>query len=150
VKRPLVLWLAWATLALTLAGPAGAAPTSEVVVLTSFPKELFEAYKQAFEQQYPGIKVIVKQQQTNQAVTYLRETRASPEADIIWASAMDAFQTLKDDGLLDRIALPRETLARMPAKVGGFPLHDPDGQYPSTARGRPTRPSTTRSRTSPT
>jgi ABC-type Fe3+ transport system substrate-binding protein len=94
--------------------------------------------------------VIVKQQQTNQAVTYLRETRARPEADIIWASAMDAFQTLKDDGLLDRIALPRETLARMPAKVGGFPLHDSDGQYPSTTRGRPTRPSTTRSRTSPT
>ena len=120
MKRPLVLSLAWAALALTLAGPAAAAPTREVVVLTSFPKELFEAYKQAFEQKYPGIKVIVKQQQTNQAVTYLRETRARPETDI------------------------------MPAKVGGFPLHDSDGQYPSTARGRPTRPSTTRSRTSPT
>jgi len=40
------------------------------VVLTSFPKELFEAYKQAFEQRTPGVKVVVKQQQTNQAVTY--------------------------------------------------------------------------------
>jgi phosphoglycerate transport regulatory protein PgtC len=149
VKRPLVLWFAWATLALALAGPAAAAPTREVVVLTSFPKELFEAYTQAFEQKYPGIKVNVKQQ-TNQAVTYLRETRARPEADIMWASAGDAFQTLKSDGLLDKIVLSRETLARMPAKVGGFPLHDPDGQYPSMARARPTRPSTTRSRTSPT
>lgn len=143
MKRPLVLSLAWAALALTLAGPAAAAPTREVVVLTSFPKELFEAYKQAFEQKYPGIKVIVKQQQTNQAVTYLRETRARPEA-------VDAFQTLETDGLLDKIALSGETLARMPTKVWGFPLHDPDGQYPSTARGRATRPSTTRSRTSPT
>ena len=124
MKRPLVLSLAWA-------------------------KELFEAYKQAFEQKYPGIKVIVKQQ-TNQAVTYLRETRARPEADIMWASAVAAFQTLEIDGLLVKIALSRETLARMPAKVGGFPLHDSDGQYPSTARGWPTRPSTTRSRTSPT
>jgi phosphoglycerate transport regulatory protein PgtC len=150
VKRPLVLWFAWASLALALAGPAAAAPTREVVVLTSFPKELFEAYKQAFEQKYPGVKVIVKQQQTNQAVTYLRETRAKPEADIMWASAVDAFQTLKTDGWLDKIVLSKETLARMPAKVGGFPLHDPDGQYPSMARGRPTRPSTTRSRTSPT
>jgi len=150
VKRPLVLWLAWAALALTHAGPAAAALTREVVVPTSFPKELLEAYKQAFEQNYPGIKVIVKQQQTNQAVTYLRETRARPEADIMWVSAVDAFQTLKTDGLLDKIVLPRETLARMPAKVGGFPLPDPDGQYLSTARGRPTRPSTTRSRTSPT
>ena len=42
---------------------------------------------------------------------------------------MDAFQTLKADGLLDRVVLPKETLARMPAKVGGFPLHDPDGYY---------------------
>jgi len=130
VKRPLVLSLGWEALALTLAGPAAAAPTREVVALTSFPKVLFEAYKQAFEQKYPGIKVIVKQQQTNQAVTYLRETRARPEADIMWASAVDAFQTLETDGLLDRIALSRETLARMPAKVEGFPLHDPDGQYP--------------------
>ena len=68
----------------------------------------------------------------------------------MWASAMDAFQTLKTDGRLDEIVLPRETLARMPAKVGGFPLHDPDGQYPSMARVRPTTPSSTRSRTSPT
>src|SRR5262245_41581595 len=111
------------------APPASAAPTREVVVLTSFPKELFEAYKQAFEQKHPGVKVVVKQQQTNQAVTYLRETRAKPEADIVWASAVDAFQTLKSDGLLDRILLPKELLARMPAKIGGFPLHDPDGQY---------------------
>jgi phosphoglycerate transport regulatory protein PgtC len=110
------------------AAPA-AAPTKEVVVLTSFPKELFEAYKQAFEQKHPGVKVIVKQQQTNQGVTYLRETRARPETDIFWVSAVDAFQTLKADGLLDKLALPKETLARMPAKVGGFPLHDPDGQY---------------------
>ncbi len=129
MKRPLVLPLAWVVVALALAAPAAAAPTREVVVLTSFPKELFEAYKQGFEQKYPGIKMIVKQQQTNQAVTYLRETRGRPEADIMWASAVDAFQTLKSDGLLDKIALSKETLARMPAKIGSFPLHDPDGQY---------------------
>jgi len=105
---------------LTTAGVAGAQPgtkpaSTEVVVLTSFPKELFEAYKQAFEQKTPGAKVVVKQQQTNQAVTYLRETRARPEADIFWVSAVDAFQTLKADGLLEKVALPRETLARIPA-----------------------------------
>ncbi len=115
-------------LAAALAGPAGAA-TKEVVVLTSFPKELFEAYKQAFEQHMPGVKVIVKQQQTNQAVTYLRETRARPEADLFWASAVDAFQTLKPDGLLERVTLPKELMARMPARIGNFPLHDPDGTY---------------------
>ena len=88
-----------------------------------------ETLKQAFEQKHPGVKVIVKQQQTNQGVTYLRETRARPEADIFWVSAVDAFQTLKAEGLLDKLVLPKETLARMPARIGGFPLHDPDGQY---------------------
>ena len=111
------------------AAPAHAAPTKEVVVLTSFPKELFEAYKQAFEQKFPGVRMIIKQQQTNQGVTYLRETRAKPEADIFWVSAVDAFQTLKADGLLDKIALPRELVARMPPRIGNFPLHDPDGYY---------------------
>jgi ABC-type Fe3+ transport system substrate-binding protein len=120
-----------ATLAL-LAGAVSVSAqpaTKEVVVLTSFPKELFEAYKQAFEQRSPGVKVIVKQQQTNQGVTYLRETRSRPEADIFWVSAVDAFQALKADGLLEKVAPPRETLARIPAKIGSFPLHDPDGYY---------------------
>jgi ABC-type Fe3+ transport system substrate-binding protein len=113
-----------------LAGPPGVqAATGEVVVLTSFPKELFEAYKQSFEQRTPGVRVVVKQQQTNAAVTYLRETRARPEADVFWASAVDAFQTLKADGLLGRPAISKDLLARIPARIGTFPLHDPDGQY---------------------
>lgn len=114
---------------LASAPAADAAPTKEVVVLTSFPKELFEAYKQLFEQKNPGVKVIVKQQQTNQGVTYLRETKSRPEADVFWVSAVDAFQTLKADGLLEKVALPKELVARMPAKIGNFPLHDPDGFY---------------------
>ena len=117
---------------LLLAGAMSSAAqpaTREVVVLTSFPKELFETYKQAFEQKTPGVKVIVKQQQTNQGVTYLRETRSRPEADVFWVSAVDAFQTLKADGLLDKVALPKETLGRIPARIGSFPLHDPDGYY---------------------
>jgi len=103
--------------ALLAAAPAAAAPTKEVVVLTSFPKELFEAYKQAFEQKFPGVKMIVKQQ-TNQGVTYLRETRARPEADVFWVSAVDAFQTLKADGLLDKVSLPRDLLFADGDRVG--------------------------------
>lgn len=126
MPRPLVALL----VLLAAVGVASAQPArKEVVILTSFPKELFEAYKQGFEQKAPGVRVIVKQQQTNQAVTYLRETRARPEADIFWVSAVDAFQTLKADGLLEQVALPKEILARIPAKIGSFPLHDPDGSY---------------------
>ena len=114
-------------LLLSAVTPAGAA--NEVVVLTSFPKELFETYKKAFEAATPGVKVIIKQQQTNQGVTYLRETKAKPDADIFWASSVDAFLTLKQDGLLDKVELPRDVAARIPAKVADFPVHDPDGFY---------------------
>jgi ABC-type Fe3+ transport system substrate-binding protein len=129
MTRGLALALALVALLAGARPGSAAAPTREVVIFTSFPKELFEAYKQGFEQKNPGVKVVVKQQQTNQAVTYLRETRARPDVDVVWASAVDAFQTLKSDGLLDKVSLPRETLARIPARIGGFPIHDPDGQY---------------------
>jgi phosphoglycerate transport regulatory protein PgtC len=108
---------------------AGPVHASELVVVTSFPKELFEGYKKTFEAATPGVKLIVKQQQTNQGVTYLRETKAKPDADIFWVSSVDAFLTLKQDGLLDKVTLPKDVLARVPAKIGDFPIHDPDGHY---------------------
>lgn len=113
--------------ALALAAVPAAA--SEVVVVTSFPKELFEAYKKAFEAATPGVRVVVKQQQTNQGVTYLRETRARPDADVFWASSVDAFLTLKQEGLLEKVAVPQAGPPRIPARIGDFPIHDPDGQY---------------------
>ena len=65
MTRRLAGCLALAVWTLLSTVQASAAPSREVVVLTSFPKELFEAYKQAFEQKYAGVKAIVKQQQTN-------------------------------------------------------------------------------------
>jgi len=101
----------------------------EVVIVTSFPKELFETYKKAFEAKNPGITVVINSKQTNAGVTYLRETKAKPEADIFWVSAPDAFQTLKTEGLLDRYSPPKEIMSKIPAKIGTFPIHDPDGAY---------------------
>jgi ABC-type Fe3+ transport system substrate-binding protein len=125
------LWTLLVALPLLLAsgGLDRVGAANEVVVVTSFPKELFETYKKAFEAATPGVKVIIKQQQTNQGVTYLRETKAKPDADIFWASSVDAFLTLKQDGLLDKVEIPREIAARIPAKVADFPIHDPDGFY---------------------
>jgi phosphoglycerate transport regulatory protein PgtC len=115
--------------ALALILTANALHAKEVVIVTSFPKELFENYKKAFEARYPGIGVIVKAKQTNEGVTYLRETKAKPEADIFWVSAPDAFQTLKNDGLLEKYAPPKEIMAKIPPKIGNFPIHDSDGTY---------------------
>jgi phosphoglycerate transport regulatory protein PgtC len=105
------------------------APAKEVVIVTSFPKELFETYKKTFEGKHPGIKVVINSKQTNAGVTYLRETKAKPEADIFWVSAPDAFQTLESDGLLEKYDPPKEIMARIPPKIGTFPIHDPDGKY---------------------
>ena len=52
--------------------PRSEPKTKEVVVVTSFPKELFEAYKKAFEAKYPGVTVVIQQKPTSQGVTYIR------------------------------------------------------------------------------
>jgi phosphoglycerate transport regulatory protein PgtC len=114
---------------LLLAGFSVPALGKEMVIVTSFPKELFETYKKAFEAKNPGINIVINSKQTNAGVTYLRETKARPEADIFWVSAPDAFQTLKNDGLLEKYAPPKEILSKIPGKIGTFPVHDPDGHY---------------------
>jgi phosphoglycerate transport regulatory protein PgtC len=107
----------------------GSASAKDVVIVTSFPKELFETYKKTFEAKHPGTTVVINSKPTPAGVTYLRETKAKPEADIFWVSAPDAFQTLDSDGLLEKYAPPKEIMAKIPAKVGNFPIHDPDGKY---------------------
>ena len=116
-------------LVMVVLGVGPAAAQGELVVVTSFPKELFEAYKKAFEAATPGVTVVIKQQQTNQGVTYLRETRSRPDSDIFWASSVDAFLSLKQEGLLERLTVPPAAAPRIPAKIGDFPVHDPDGFY---------------------
>lgn len=124
-------WLKLVTVGLVVAlgAPSVGAATKELVIVTSFPKELFEAYKKAFEAARPGVAVVIKPQQTNAAITYLRETRARPDADVFWASAVDAFQVLKADGLLEKVSLPAALLRRIPRTIGTFPIDDPDGHY---------------------
>ncbi|HSD51171.1 MAG TPA: extracellular solute-binding protein [Candidatus Methylomirabilis sp.] len=114
---------------LGLAVGLATAGTKEVIVVTSFPKELFENYKKAFEAKHPGVTVVINAKQTNAGVTYLQETKAKPAADIFWVSAPDAFLTLKSDGILEKYTPPKEIVARIPARIGAFPISDPDGTY---------------------
>ncbi len=116
-------------MALGLAVGTAMAGAKEVIVVTSFPKELFENYKKAFEAKHPGVTVVVNAKQTNAGVTYLQETKAKPAADIFWVSAPDAFQALKNDGILEKYSPPKEITAKVPTKIGAFPISDPDGTY---------------------
>jgi len=106
-----------------------ASASSEVIIVTSFPKELFETYKQAFETRHPNLTVVVKSKQTSALVAYIRETSSRPDADLVWASATDAFAVLKADSLLANHSLPEHIAKRIPATIGPYSIHDPDGRF---------------------
>jgi ABC-type Fe3+ transport system substrate-binding protein len=71
----------------------------------------------------------VNSKPTPAGVTFLQETKARPVADIFWVSAPDAFLTLKNDGILEKYAPPKEIASKIPAKIGSFPISDPDGTF---------------------
>ena len=98
-----------------------------VTVLTSFPKELTTAYQKAFEAKHPDIKIEILNKNTAAAIAYVRELPAGQRPDIMWASAPDAFEVLARNKLLQ--PAPETKNAAAPAKIGNYPLNDPDGLY---------------------
>lgn len=98
----------------------------QVVIVTSFPKELTEAFKKAFEAKNPGIKVEILNKPTPAGVAYIREAPASNKPDVFWVSAPDAFEVLASEKLLAKIESPAK---EVPAKIGNYPINDPQGYY---------------------
>jgi ABC-type Fe3+ transport system substrate-binding protein len=118
------LRLACAALALSVAAPAPA--QQQVVIVTSFPKELTAAYKKAFEAKNPGIKVEILNKPTPAGVAYIREAPANNKPDVFWVSAPDAFEVLAAEKLLVKLESPAK---EVPAKIGNYPINDPKGYY---------------------
>jgi phosphoglycerate transport regulatory protein PgtC len=113
--------------ALLWAGPALAADLEDkLVVVTSFPKDLTGPFKKAFEAKYPGTMVEILQKKTSAGVKYIQETAEANTSDLMWASAPDAFEVLKADGLLAQYT---PTTKGIPEKIGSYPINDPDGYY---------------------
>ena len=111
--------------AFAFAAPAAFAGT--VTVITSFPKELTAAYKAAFEKRNPAIKLEILNKNTVASIAFVRETAEGQRPDVFWASAPDAFEVLKRDKLLAKagdVANPK-----VPAKIGSYPINDPEGFY---------------------
>ncbi len=98
-----------------------------VTVVTSFPKELTQAYKAAFEKANPSIKIEVLNKNTVQGIAYVRELPVGQRPDVFWASAPDAFEVLAGQKLLDNVADLANKAA--PAKVGNYPINNPQGLY---------------------
>lgn len=117
-----------AAAAVVLAGwgmPAAQAGT--VTVVTSFPKELTQAYKAAFEKANPEIKIEILNKNTVQGIAYVRELPVGQRPDVFWASAPDAFEVLSGLKLLEPIGDLVNKAA--PAKVGAYPINSPDNLY---------------------
>lgn len=108
-----------------LAAPAFALE-GKLVIVTSYPPDTTQTFKSAFEKKYPGVKVEMLKKKTTAGIKYLQETAGNNTSDMFWASAPDAFEVLKGDDLLVKY----ETKVKdIPAKVGAFPINDPEGYY---------------------
>ena len=99
---------------------------NKLVIVTSYPKDLTGPFKKAFEARYPGTEVEVLQKKTSAGVKYIQETAEGNTSDLMWASAPDAFEVLKADGLLTRYS-PKAM--GIPKNIGSYPINDPDGYY---------------------
>jgi len=117
-----------ALVAVSVASPPLYAGTIEnkLVIVTSFPKDLTGVFKRAFEKRHPGLKIEMLKKHTNSGIKYIEETAANNISDMFWASAPDAFEVLKGDGLLHKYTPKTKGI---PAKVGSYPINDPDGYY---------------------
>ena len=108
-------------------GPVTAASIEDkLVIVTSYPKDLTGVFKKAFEAKHPGTTVEILQKKTSAGVKYIQETAEANASDLMWASAPDAFEVLKADGLL---APYTPKAAGIPEKIGSYPINDPDGYY---------------------
>ncbi len=114
------------TLGLVAAPIMSQALEDKLVVVTSFPKDLTSKFKSEFEKRNPGVKVEILSKKTTAGIKYVQETAANNNSDIFWASAPDAFEVLKGDGLLQKYTPKAQGI---PEKVGAYPINDPDGYY---------------------
>ena len=64
-------------------------------------------------------------------IAFVRETASGQRPDVFWASAPDAFEVLKRDKLL--VAAPDVDNKAIPAKIGNYPINDPQGYYKGQA-----------------
>ena len=127
-RAGLEVWGAWRTvMGVAAALLTSAAGAGTVTVVTSFPKELTQAYKSAFEKAHPGIRLEILNKNTVQGMAYIRELPVGQRPDVFWASAPDAFEVLAGQGLLE--AIPDLVNKAAPAKVGAYPINPSDLKY---------------------
>jgi ABC-type Fe3+ transport system substrate-binding protein len=105
--------------------PMQAKAAEHLVIVTSYPPDTTITVGKAFTKA-TGIKVEMLKKKTTAGIKYLQATAKNNTSDMFWASAPDAFEVLKGDDLLQKYTVK---VKGIPAKVGSFPINDPDGYY---------------------
>jgi ABC-type Fe3+ transport system substrate-binding protein len=105
--------------------PIQALAAEKLVIVTSYPPDTTVTVGKAFTKA-TGIKVEMLKKKTTAGIKYLQATAANNTSDMFWASAPDAFEVLKGDGLLQKYKVK---VKGIPKNVGAFPINDPDGYY---------------------
>ncbi len=121
--KGLIIAMALAVAALT--APIQALAAEKLVIVTSYPPDTTITVGKAFTKA-TGIKVEMLKKKTTAGIKYLQATAANNTSDMFWASAPDAFEVLKGDGLLQKYKV---MVKGIPKLVGSFPIHDPEGYY---------------------
>jgi ABC-type Fe3+ transport system substrate-binding protein len=111
--------------AAVLTAPIQALAADKLVIVTSYPTDTTVTVGKAFTKA-TGIKVEMLKKKTTAGIKYLQATASNNTSDMFWASAPDAFEVLKGDGLLQKYKVK---VKGIPKKVGAFPINDPDGYY---------------------
>ncbi|MBC8338375.1 MAG: extracellular solute-binding protein [Rhodospirillales bacterium] len=105
--------------------PMQSIAADKLVIVTSYPPDTTVTVGKAFTKA-TGIKVEMLKKKTTAGIKYLQSTAKNNTSDMFWASAPDAFEVLKGDGLLQKYKVK---VKGIPEKVGAFPINDPDGYY---------------------
>jgi phosphoglycerate transport regulatory protein PgtC len=105
----------------------GSAMAGTVTILTSFSKDLTDVYRKSFEAKNPGIKLEILNKSTTAGIAYIRETPAGQRPDVYWVSDPGAFEVLSREKLLEKA--PEARNPAVPAKIGNYPINDPEGMY---------------------
>jgi len=121
--KGLIIAMALAVAALT--APIQALAAEKLVIVTSYPPDTTITVGKAFTKA-TGIKVEMLKKKTTAGIKYLQATAANNTSDMFWASAPDAFEVLKGDGLLQKYTVK---VKGIPKLIGAFPIHDPEGYY---------------------
>lgn len=98
-----------------------------VTVITSFPKEVTDIYKKAFEKTHPRIRISILNKNTSAALIYIEGAPRGQRPDIFWASAPDAFEVMARNDLLQ--VLPGVGNPAAPSRVGAYPINDGGHRY---------------------